>query len=191
MPKEVVLDIETQNTYQDLGVRDHRQLKVSLVGIYASDRDEYQSFLEPELPRLWPILEQADRVIGYNIKHFDLPVLANYYPGDLSRLPCLDILEEIERKIGFRIKLDDLARATLGRGKSGNGLQAVEFWRKGELEKLRAYCLQDVRVTKEVYEHGLAAGQVVYMDRLGRRNEIPVDFSLKTNRRALNLTMGL
>lgn len=191
MTNEIVFDIETQNTYQEIGSRDNRLLKVSLVGVYESATDSYTSYLESELPKLWSVFERADRIIGYNNKGFDIPVLANYYPGDLAKIPSLDILEEIERYLGFRIKLDNVAQATIGTGKSGNGLQAVEFWKNGEIDKLREYCLQDVKVTKEIYDFGLKNGRVMYVDTLGRKNEIAVDFTAKTARTALNLTMGL
>ncbi|MBI4133455.1 ribonuclease H-like domain-containing protein [Candidatus Uhrbacteria bacterium] len=191
MAREIVFDIETQNTFQEAGARNPQLLKISLVGVWDSETDTYTSFLEDELPKFWPLLEHADRLIGYNSRWFDVPVLANYYPGDLTKIPMLDILEEVERAIGFRVKLDDVARSTLGVGKTGHGLQAVEFWRSGEIEKLRSYCLQDVRVTKEIYEHGLHHGRVYYNDRYGNRQEVPVDFSAKGARAAMNLTIGL
>lgn len=188
---EIVLDIETQNTYQEVGARDNRLLKVSLVGVYFYKTNQYTSYLEHELPKLWPELEHADRVIGYNIKGFDWPVLNNYYPGDTTKFPTLDLLEVIDKRLGFRIKLDAVAEGTLGYGKSGNGLQAVEFFRTGDLEKLRAYCLQDVKVTKEVYEYGLANGRVKFKDMFGATKEIPVDFSFApTTSRPVNLTIG-
>lgn len=190
MSREIVLDIETQNTYQDIGSRDTQLLKISLVGVYQSETNEYTSYLVDELPKLWPILERADLIIGYNIKGFDVPVMMNYYPGDLTKIPTLDLLEVIDKQLGFRVKLDDVAHATLGIGKTGHGLQAVEFWRQGEIEKLRSYCLQDVKITKEVYEFGLRERKVAYVDKLGRRVELPVDFAMINGRAALNLTMG-
>lgn len=186
---DVVLDIETQNTFQEVGKYDHRLLKVSLVVAYDFATDEYRSYLENELHLLWPLMERADRLIGYNIDGFDVPVLDNYYPGDLTKLPTLDMMAEIEKKIGFRVKLDDVAHATLGIGKSGNGLMAVEYFRRGEIEKLREYCTQDVKVTKEVYLHGLEKGEVAYNDRMGRRVVVPVDFSRREARQTVNLTM--
>lgn len=191
MAHEIVLDIETQNTYQEVGAHDHRLLKISLVGVWSSKDDAYTSYLEDELPRLWPLLEHADRLIGYNINGFDLPVLGNYYPGELTQFLVLDLLESIERFLGFRVKLDHVAQATLGVGKSGHGLQAVEFWKTGAISQLKAYCLQDVKVTKELYEFGRDNGFVAYVDKLGRRQEIPVDFALKDTRGAVNLTIGL
>ncbi|OGL73943.1 hypothetical protein A3C96_02720 [Candidatus Uhrbacteria bacterium RIFCSPHIGHO2_02_FULL_60_10] len=189
MNNEIVLDIETSNSFADVGKYDPSLLKVSLVGLYSYRTDEYQSFLEPELPKLWRILESADRIIGYNLMGFDYPVLNTYYPGDLRKMPTLDIMLDIEKVIGFRVKLDDVAHASLGTGKSGNGLQAIEFFRKGEIQKLRDYCLQDVKVTKEVYEYGLKTGNVKYRDRRGQCIAVNVDFVPKLEKAPVNLTM--
>jgi DEAD/DEAH box helicase domain-containing protein len=145
------------------------------------------------LPKLWPRLERADRIIGYNLFGFDYPCMQTYYTGDLKRLPTIDLLLEIEKRLGFRIKLDDVATATLGMGKSGHGLQAVEFWKKGELDKLRDYCLQDVRVTRDVYEYALANQYVMFYDRLGQKQQIPLPIQPVTPNQgpALNLSLGL
>ncbi len=191
MSKEVVFDIETQNTFQDVGGYDCSRLKISVVGCYFYETNTYESFEEHELPKLWPRLEQADRLIGYNSKGFDCPVMNNYYSGDFLKFPNLDILEEIHKTLGFRLKLDDVAAATVGVRKSGHGLQAVEWWKQGEIQKIKDYCLQDVKITKDVYEYGLKYGALAYEDRLGGRKAIPVDFTLKPKENnAINLTMG-
>jgi hypothetical protein len=190
MGNEIVLDIETSNSFADVGKYDPSLLKVSLVGVYSYAQDKYSSFLEPELPKLWRLLESADRIIGYNLLGFDYPVLNTYYPGDLIKFPTLDIMLEIERVIGFRVKLDDVAHACLGTGKSGNGLQAIEFFRRGEIDKLRDYCLQDVKVTKEVYEFGLHNKTVRYKDRVGQLVPVKVDFELqKTKSGPITMTL--
>lgn len=189
--KEVVLDIETQNSFQDVGGLHHDKLRISLVGVYYFETDEYASYLEHELPALWTRLEHCDRIIGYNTKGFDYLVMNAYYPGDLNAFPSLDLLEEIAKALGFRVKLDDVASATLGYGKSGHGLQAIEFFRKGEIDKLRSYCLDDVKVTKEVYEYGLSHGEIFYFDRSGVKKPVKVNFRQpdKAARASINLTM--
>jgi len=189
MRNEVVLDIETANTFQDVGKYDPTLLKVSLVGTYSYATNSYESFLEPDLPKLWRLLESADRIIGFNIMHFDFPVLNSYYPGDLTTFPSLDLMVEIEKVIGFRLKLDHVAQMCLGTGKSGNGLQAIEFFKRGEIDKLRDYCLQDVKVTKEVYEYGVANKFVKYRDRLGQVLNAPVDFAPKETPSAIRMTL--
>jgi DEAD/DEAH box helicase domain-containing protein len=172
MRREIVLDIETQNTFQDVGAYNPALLNISLIGCYFYETDTYESFLEADLPKLWPRLEKADRVIGYNLFGFDYPCMQRYYAGDLKKIPTVDLMVEIEKRIGHLVKLDDVAHATLGIGKSGNGLQAVEFWKKGDIEKLREYCLQDVRVTKEVYQYALDSQKVYYFDRMGQKKEV-------------------
>ena|SRR3989338_2464828 len=186
---EIVLDIETQNTFADVGGYFSDKLKISLMGVYFYETDSYETFLEGDLPKLWPRLERADRIIGFNQKSFDNPVINNYYPGDVNHIPQLDVLEVITGSLGYRVKLDSVAQATLGRGKTGHGLQAVEFWREGRLKELADYCLMDVKVTKEVYEFGKTYGFVKCADRGGTVMEIPVDFSVKEVLRAINLTM--
>jgi len=73
MSKEVVLDIETIGD-----IKDFASLKVTVVSIYEYETNKYRSFEEKELGDLWPILEKAERIIGFNSEHFDLPIL-NFY----------------------------------------------------------------------------------------------------------------
>ena len=193
MTNEVVLDIETQNSFQEVGGVFHDKLKISLIGVYFYETGEYKAYMEDELSELWARLERSGRIIGYNTKGFDFPVMNSYYAGDFQKFPNIDVMEEITKHIGFRVKLDDVASATLGYGKSGHGLQAIEFWRKGEIDKLRDYCLMDVKVTKEVYDYGLEHGKVYFMDRSGLKREVPVDFAVKegASSSSINLTMPL
>ncbi|PJE76579.1 hypothetical protein COV05_04395 [Candidatus Uhrbacteria bacterium CG10_big_fil_rev_8_21_14_0_10_48_16] len=186
MSKEVVYDIETQTAAGS----DLRQMKISVVGVYYYETDEYLCYEEKDFPQLWKRLEQSDRLIGYNSRFFDTPILNNYYPGDLNAFAQLDMLEQIHKSLGFRLKLDDVAAATVGHRKSGHGLQAVEWWKQGEIQKIKDYCLQDVKVTKAVYEYGLKYGALAYEDRLGGRKAIPVDFAQKEAVPAINLSMG-
>ncbi len=160
--KKIVLDIETKNTFQEVGSREPAALDLSLVVIYDYERDVYEGFWEADLPRLWPLLEAADLLIGYNLKHFDLPILNKYYAGDLSRQPVLDILEEIKNSLGKRLALDLVADGTLGQGKLTHGLQAVAWWREGQLEKILEYCREDVRLTKELYDYARTNNHLKY-----------------------------
>ncbi len=191
MTNEVVLDIETQNTFDEVGGYFTDKLKVSLVGVYYYETDTYESYLEHELPQLFSRLERSGRIIGYNSIGFDMPVLNNYYAGDLLKLPQLDILAEIQKSLGYRIKLDAVAQSTIGTKKSGHGLQAVQWWKEGNIEAIREYCLQDVKVTREVYEYGLKHNCLLFDDRSGERKAIPVDFIAKLPTATLNLTLGL
>ncbi len=191
MPKEIVLDIETQNSFADTGPkRDIRLLKVSLVGIYDFAKEEYHVFMENELPDLWPILEQAETIIGFNSKQFDMPVLNSYYSGDLLKLPQLDLYEIVEKSSEKRLKLDYIARGTLGSQKTGTGLDAIKYWQEGKIDKLKEYCLNDVKITKEVYEYGIKFGCIYFKTDFGEQGKIDVDFSFKQAEKSkINLTL--
>lgn len=195
MSNEVVFDIETQNTFADVN-NDFRKLKISVISIYRYDTDTYQSFTENEFGQLWPILEKADRLIGYNSEHFDLPILNNYYLGDLKVFPHLDLIVKIKESLGIRLKLKDVAEATLDNiTKSAEGLQAVVWWKEGKIDEIKKYCEQDVKVTKELYEFGRQNKQLFYKTLTGEILPFAVDFSFNPNKNTvsnnINLTLPL
>lgn len=162
--KKVVFDIETKNIFQDVGRADPVLLDISVVCIYDYETDQYLSFLEEDFPKLWPYLEKADVLIGYNSDHFDIPLLNKYYPGDLTKIKSIDLMAEIKKSLGRRIGLGAVAEATLGYGKSGNGLEAVTWWKEGKIDEIIKYCIADVKVTKELYEHMKKSKNIRYKD---------------------------
>ena len=172
--KIVVFDIETKNTFQEAGTNDPAGLDISMVCAYDYESDKYSSFTENELSDLWPILENANLLVGYNSEHFDIPLLNKYYPGDLTKIRSLDILNKIKESYGRRMKLDQVAQATLGIKKGGHGLDAIRWWKNGEIEKIRKYCLEDVRITKEVFDYALKNNKLFFQEG-GKKNEIILD----------------
>ena len=189
--KVITFDIETANWMSDTGTSDPADLTIALVGIHDSETDAYSSFLEQELPNLWKILERADLLVGYNSDHFDIPLLNKYYPGDLSRVRSLDLMKEIQQVVGRRLRLDAVADGTLGMRKTGDGAQSLKWWRDKEIEKVRAYCLKDVEITKKIFDYALANGHVKFRE-LGKVREIKLDTSkwLGSGGSALTYTLG-
>lgn len=153
-----------------------RELELTVVGAYDSATDAYSSYFKEDLSRLWPLIEHADFLIGYNSDSFDIPLLNRYYPGDLSKVRSLDLMVEVQQVLGRRLRLDTLAQATLGRGKTGDGGKAIEWWEQGLYEKVRDYCLEDVRLTKELYDYARKEGKLKYKD-LREIKEIKLDTS--------------
>ena len=156
----LVLDIETQRLVQEVGGWDHiDKLGVSIACAYDSKTDEFLSFRESELPKLFELCYER-LVVGYNIRGFDLPVLAA--DGlDIKRVDAFDIMYDLETLTRQRyLKLEAVARGTLGTGKSADGLMAVEWWKKGEIQKIIDYCTQDVKVTRDVFQFGRQNGHI-------------------------------
>ena len=162
--RKIFFDIETANEFADVGKREPAALDLAMICIYDSADNSYKSFVKEELKTLWPILERADMLIGFNSEHFDLPLLAKYYSGDLSRIRSVDLLKEVKAVLGRRLKLDTLAEATLGKKKLGHGMESIRWWRNGEIEKVRKYCIEDVRITKELYDYARKNGVLKYFD---------------------------
>ncbi|KND49731.1 MAG: DEAD/DEAH box helicase domain protein [Parcubacteria bacterium C7867-008] len=175
--RAITFDIETANAFPSLGRNDLARMEISIVGIHDSETDEYSSYSKEEFPKLWPILERADMLIGFNSDTFDIPILNRYYPGDLTKIKSLDLLVEVQKALGRRLRLQSLAEATLNKGKGGNGLQAVEWWAQGEYEKVRKYCIEDVRITRELYDYALTNGSLKYKD-LKEKREVKIDTRL-------------
>ncbi len=170
--RKITLDIET--TSAGPGRVDPLSMDLAVIAIHDSETNAYTTYTQEELPGLWGILERADLLIGYNSDHFDIPLLNRYYAGDLLKMRSLDLLAEIRESLGRRIKLDSVAQATLGTKKSGTGLEAVEWWQNGEYERVKKYCVDDVRITKEIYDYALKNGYVKYMD-FKQKKKIPLD----------------
>ncbi len=172
--RKVVFDIETSNIFSEVGSSDPEALEIAVVGIYDSETDSYSAYFKEELGKLWPILERADMLIGFYSEHFDLPLLNKYYQGDLSKMKHLDILKEIKKSFGRGMKLDQLAEGTLRKNKTGHGLEATKWWRAGEVERVRQYCLDDVKITKELYDFALTNQKLIFKE--GQElKEIPLD----------------
>ena len=174
--RAITFDIESISDSFVRGHIDVNEQELTVVAIHDSDTGDYSSYLRDELHKLWPILERADMLIGFNSDTFDIPLLNRYYPGDLSHMRSLDLLSEVQKVLGRRIRLESLAQATLGRGKSGDGAKAGVWWKEGDREKVREYCIEDVRLTRELYDYALAHGILKYKD-LRDIRDIKIDTS--------------
>lgn len=185
-----IFDLETQNIFQDTGSSDPTSLDISVAAAYDSATEKYISVTHDSLHELWPIIEKADALVGYNSNHFDIPLLNKYYPGDLTQIKSIDILEFIKESLGRRLRLDSVAQATLGAKKSADGLQAVRWWREGKIDEIKKYCVQDVKVTKGVFDYALKNGHVLFKDGY-RKKEIPIDTSTWTTKEDASMTHSL
>lgn len=186
----IIFDLETQNIFQDTGSSDPASLDISVGSFYDSETDTYTTVTGDELATVWPLMEQADALVGYNSNHFDIPLLNKYYPGDLTQIKSIDILEYIKESLGRRLRLDSVASATVGNKKSADGLQAVRWWREGKIKEIKKYCEQDVKVTKKVFDYALEHGHVLFKDGY-RKREIPLDTSTWTEPEDNSMTHSL
>ena len=90
-------------------------------------------------------------------------------------------MEEIGKALGHRIRLDAVAQATLGEGKSGAGKNATALWRNGRIDELKSYCLKDVELTRRLYDYATEHGKLMFKDFFSNR-EIPLKIVEPTER---------
>ena len=180
MSRDVVyFDLETQRTANDAGGWDRKRDMGMSVGVtYSTKLDEYRIYTEKNVQQLVDQLCRADLVVGFNVINFDYEVLMGYTILDLPHQCCtLDMLVEIEAKLGHRLSLDAVATASLGVGKTGDGLDAIRWWREGKLLEIAEYCCFDVKCTKLVHEYGMTNKKLFYTDRFQQRKSVAVDWS--------------
>ena len=186
--KQIILDVETQKTFDEVGGFFPDRLGISFVGTCfrssQTGKGEMRGFFEKDLPLLFPLLEEADVIIGFNCDNFDMQTFLPYYKADITRIPTLDLLVRIKNSAGHRIGLGAVAKETLGIGKNGDGLDAIKYYKAKDWESLSKYCLQDVAVTRDLYDFGLKTGKVKFKNKWNRLIDCPVDFTFTPKKNA-------
>jgi DEAD/DEAH box helicase domain-containing protein len=185
---EVIFDVETKKWFDEINSDNPADLGVSIVSLYSRTLDDNMqevegkilSFWENEFDKMWPIFQNAKRIIGFNTLHFDVPALSPYAPVYFSKLPHFDIMAELKKVFGRRISLNAIAKETLLNHKIDSGENAVIYWNKGDKEslaKLKKYCKADVLLTRDIYDHVLAHKSLKFKDKWNNLQEVALDFS--------------
>jgi len=173
----VYFDLESQKLFEDVGGRDASKLLLACGVTWSTARNDFAVYWEKDAAALIAELKSADRVIGFNIIGFDYEVLKPYARNENFRsFRSTDMLQDIFRTLNFRLSLDSIARATLGTSKTADGVQSVEWFRNGEMEKVAEYCKSDVEITRRVYEFGRDNGFVHYYSKLGSKLKVSVNW---------------
>lgn len=180
----LVFDIETKNFFTDpeVGWNNFDALKISVVGVYSYSQDKYYCYDENEMEKLGDLFRGAGKIVGFSSNRYDVPVLQTHFQAnqatrslDLWKMERVDLLEEIEMATGNRISLSRLAEANLGTAKTASGAEAIALYNEGRIEELKKYCLEDVRLTKELYDIYRNKGRFLIPDKkTGEISEVEV-----------------
>ena len=176
----VYFDLETQRTANDAGGWNKKQDMGMSVGVtYSTSLEEYRIYPEKRVNALIDQLMRADLVVGFNVVNFDYQVLQGYTILDLKEnLRTLDLMVDVEAKLGHRLALDAIAQATLGVGKTSDGLEAIRWWREGKVYEIAEYCCYDVKVTRLIHEYGARHKQLYFTDRFQQKRSVAVEWEL-------------
>ncbi|MDH5477922.1 MAG: DEAD/DEAH box helicase [Nitrospinota bacterium] len=173
-------DLETLRSAAEVGGWNNtHKMGMSVGVVYDSREKKATRYFEQETDAMVEKLLAADLVVGFNHIGFDYGVLAGYTKINLrATAPSFDILLDVKERLGHRLSLDHLAQATLGKGKTADGLQALAWWKEGLYDKVADYCEADVMVTKKLFEFGLENGHMLYTLKDGQTARITLDWDL-------------
>ena len=177
MKNIVYFDLETQKSAEEVGGWDKISRMGMSVGVtYSTARGGYTIYGEKQVDELVRDLQRADLVVGFNNLRFDYEVLHGYTTLDLRQLPTLDMLVELQARLQHRLSLDSIATATFGVEKTAEGMQAIQWYREGQLLKIAEYCCYDVKITRLIHEYGSQHKQLHYHNRFGKKMTVPVSW---------------
>jgi DEAD/DEAH box helicase domain-containing protein len=170
--REIFFDIETLRLSNEVEGGWSNIVQFGLaVAITWDAQGQFRRWFEQDAGALITELGQFDRIVSFNGDRFDFEVLRGYHPVDSLLGKSFDLLTDLQRRLGFRIKLDDLARETLGHQKTGNGLEVVQWWRQGRKEDVCKYCENDVQLLVDLVKFARQNKYVVVKSR-----QLPVDW---------------
>jgi DEAD/DEAH box helicase domain-containing protein len=171
-----VFDLETQRSAEEVGGWNRAEkMGISVAVVYDSRLDGCVTYLEHEIPSLISHLQELELVVGFNIKRFDYRVLAGYSPFNMDLRPTLDLLEQVNDQLGYRLSLNRLAEKTLGAQKTADGLQALTWYKEGRIDLIQKYCRKDVEITRDLLHFGLENGYFLFQNKAGKLVRLPLD----------------
>lgn len=198
----IVYDIETKTVADDHPGRwnDIPKFGMSLAVTWDNVTHTFRTFTDAG--RLYENLLRFDRVVSFNGLRFDNPIVAHDAEKDVGPLDdrTFDVLVDLTRILGHRVKMDQVAEGTLNRTKVAVGTQAVEWWKAAEelrkvtvddnssalsralkmgtkclMKRLEYYCRMDVEILHDIYLHGCQHGKVLYSS-YGQSRTVSVDW---------------
>lgn len=159
---EIYLDVETQQLSHEVAggwdrIRDFGlAVAVTWDAIY-----KFREWYEDRASALVSELAATPRIITFNGERFDFQVLSKYADVGPLYSKSLDLLKELEKQLGHRVRLESVARETLGISKTGSGVDAVRWWREGNRKKVVEYCHRDVELLRELVAYARSHRHVV------------------------------
>lgn len=158
---EIYLDLETLRLSHEVPGGWSSIEKFGLaVAVTWDARHHYRHWFENDVENLLSCLRGFSRIITFNGNRFDFKVLSGYASVRDLYKKSFDLFADLKQRLGHRVKLEDVARETLGCVKSGSGLDAVNWWRAGERARVVKYCQDDVRLLIDIVTFARRNGYV-------------------------------
>ena len=171
-------DLETKYSANEVGGWGNiEDMGMSAGVIWDNSDNQFHVYIEHQIQEMVDHFYRADQIVGFNHVGFDYRVVAGVHHADtfqrsqlytkLAGLNNFDMLFELKKILGHRLKLESIARPTLGTGKSADGMQALKWYKEGKLDKIIEYCKVDVEVTRDLHRFALENGKLHYDSKFG------------------------
>ena len=187
-------DLETKYSADEVGGWGNIEDMGMSVGVIWDNSDkQFHVYIEHQIQEMVDHFYRASQIVGFNHIGFDYRVVAGVHHSDahqrsqlytkLAGLNNFDMLFELKKLLGHRLKLESIARPTLGTGKSADGMQALKWYKEGKLDKIIEYCKVDVEVTRDIHRFALEHGKLLYDSKLGIKT-VNVEWKLGKEKKA-------
>ena len=187
-------DLETKYSADEVGGWGNIEDMGMSVGVIWDDSDnQFHVYIEHQIQEMVDHFCRAAQIVGFNHVGFDYRVVAGVHHADAHRrsqlytklagLNNFDMLFELKKLLGHRLKLESIARPTLGTGKSADGLQALKWYKEGKLDKIVEYCKVDVEVTRDLHRFAIENGKLHYDSKFGIKT-VNVEWKLHPEKKA-------
>ena len=140
---------------------------LSCIGAYDYESRRYRVFCEDGFGEFQDLVDSHDIIVGFNSIGFDNKLCAANgisVPDEKS----YDILVEVWKGAGLGpmfeypthigFGLDAICQANFGLSKTGHGAQAPVQWQRGLYGQVIDYCINDVKITKDLLDHIMNIG---------------------------------
>jgi DEAD/DEAH box helicase domain-containing protein len=153
------------------GRHDHANMEISVIGAYDYNEERYRVFLQDNMEEFFHLCDACDTLVGFNNIAFDNAVINAHGSRLTEEKKFYDLLVEIWAAAGLGPKfkypthagfgLDACCHINFGTNKTGNGALAPVLWQRGEHGQVIDYCLNDVRLTKQLLDKIIATGELL------------------------------
>ena len=149
------------------GWRDHENMGISVICAYDYVTERSRVFMADNFGEFAALMEEREFLVGFNNIGFDNKTIRAALGVNINRdidAWSYDILAEMWRAAGLDptrfapathggYGLDPTAAINLnGAKKTGHGAMAPVQWQRGEVGAVVDYCLEDVRLTKDLFD---------------------------------------
>ena len=143
------------------GWEDYENMGISVICAIELESDRAYSFVHPEtnqfLKLIYSTRNKGQKICGFNSANFDDKLCA---ANNITIKTDFDLLAKVRLAAygstnwadcpkGYSYKLDAIAKAN-GYAKTGSGTLAPQLWQDGKRQEVIDYCLNDVKITKEL-----------------------------------------